>query len=539
MTDIQTLEKWLQDTEGENLEFKSARNRYGLDELTEYCVALANEGGGKVILGVSDRRPRTVVGSTAFAQPEQTRSQLNQRLHLGISFDVVNHPDGRVLVFHVPGRPVGIPIQFRGKFLVRQDESLVGMSGERLREIYAEAGYDYSASVCEGLTVDELSQQAIEDFRSRWIQKTGNQQLRSISTDQLLADIEVAGDEGVTYAALILFGTREALRKHLPQAEVVFEYRSSNAAGPASQRVEFTEGFFLYFDRLWELVNLRNDKQHYEDGPFVLEVKTFQERAVREAVLNAVSHRNYQLGSNVFLRQYPERIEIDSPGGFAPEINPSNILVRQSPGNRRIAEVFAKCGLVERAGQGVDLMYQLAIRDSKRTPDYSRSDDYTVSVVMAGQILNRAFVRFILKCDRDALETLSTDQWLALEAFSLEKEFPQCPQDSLRRLLELGLIERASNGRFILPRLYYEFMDRIQVYKRLREREVKKESLESELKKYRIDGLDINELHQVLPQEDRRTVRRYMKDLESEGRVHSQGENRWTRYYPGPGEDLD
>ena len=242
--DIATLENLMQGTEGENLEFKKAVQRFGLDELTEYCVALANEGGGKVIFGVSDQRPRQVEGTQAFPQPEQTRAQLNQRLHLGIGFDVIFHPNGRVLVFHVPSRPKGIPIQFRGKFLVRQDDSLVGMSGERLREIYDEVGHDFSAEVCPGLTADDLSFPAIEDFRMRWINKTGNQALQDVPVEQILIDIEVVSDAGVTYAALILFGTRATVRKYLAQAEVVFEYRSSNAPGPASQREEFSEGFF-------------------------------------------------------------------------------------------------------------------------------------------------------------------------------------------------------------------------------------------------------------------------------------------------------
>ena len=109
---IRRLEEWLQEKEGELLEFKSARNRFDFEELTRYCVALANEGGGKIILGVSDARPRQVVGSHAFDQPERTRSGLCQRLHLGIDFDEILHPNGRVLVFHVPpsswcSNPVG------------------------------------------------------------------------------------------------------------------------------------------------------------------------------------------------------------------------------------------------------------------------------------------------------------------------------------------------------------------------------------------------------------------------------------------------
>ena len=58
MTDVATLGQWMQDTEGENLEFKEARNRFDFGELTRYCVALANERGGKIIFGVTDARPR-------------------------------------------------------------------------------------------------------------------------------------------------------------------------------------------------------------------------------------------------------------------------------------------------------------------------------------------------------------------------------------------------------------------------------------------------------------------------------------------------
>ena len=60
---------------------------------------------------------------------------------------------------------------------------------------------------------------------------------------------------------------------------------------------------------------MRNDKQHFQDGFFVFDVSTFNERVVREAILNAVSHRNYQMGGNVFVRQYRDRLVVESPGG--------------------------------------------------------------------------------------------------------------------------------------------------------------------------------------------------------------------------------
>ena len=62
--------------EGENFEFKEAKGRYDFEKLVKYCAALANEGSGKIVLGVTDNRPRRVVGSQAFNQPERTKSGL-------------------------------------------------------------------------------------------------------------------------------------------------------------------------------------------------------------------------------------------------------------------------------------------------------------------------------------------------------------------------------------------------------------------------------------------------------------------------------
>jgi len=72
----------------------------------------------------------------------------------------------------------------------------------------------------------DLDPEAIEDFRRRWIKKSGNQGLSALSREQLLNGIEALGDGRLTYAALILFGTHAVLGRHLARAEVVFEYHS-------------------------------------------------------------------------------------------------------------------------------------------------------------------------------------------------------------------------------------------------------------------------------------------------------------------------
>ena len=144
----------------------------------------------------------------------------------------------------------------------------------------------------------------------------------------------------------------------MAQAETIFEYRSRSATIPYEQRVEFKRGFLLYFDKLWETINLRNEVFQYTDGLLRFEIPAINEAVAREAILNAITHRDYRLSGSIFIRQFPKRLEIVSPGGLPPGITVENLLWRQAPRNRRLAEVFAKCGLVERAGQGANRMFE-------------------------------------------------------------------------------------------------------------------------------------------------------------------------------------
>ncbi len=161
-----------------------------------------------------------------------------------------------------------------------------------LKAIFAETGPDFSAEICPGASQSDLSPEAIALFRERWAKKGRDDRKRTWSDIEALTNAELVLDGQVTYAALILFGTRAALGSHLAQAELVFEYRSSETSGPAADREEFREGFFLWQDAIWNKINLRNDRQSYQDGLFRMDIPTFDEVPVRETLLNAVAHRD-------------------------------------------------------------------------------------------------------------------------------------------------------------------------------------------------------------------------------------------------------
>ena len=104
------LQTWMNAREDEHLEFKEAKKNFHFETLVKYCVALANEGGGRMILGVTDKLPRKVVGTRVFPNLEKTKAGLIERLRLRMDVEEIQHPDGRVLVFQVPSRSIGMPI---------------------------------------------------------------------------------------------------------------------------------------------------------------------------------------------------------------------------------------------------------------------------------------------------------------------------------------------------------------------------------------------------------------------------------------------
>ena len=351
MTTPEQFQAWLTGVEGRRLELKTAAGGFHFEELVKYCVALGNEGGGTILLGVSDTRPRRVLGTPAFAEPGRTEAGLFQRLRQHIPVEEYSHEGKRVLIVHVPSRLPGTAWQYKGSFWMRAGDALVPMTDEQLRRIHQETGPDFSAELCEKADLDDLDPEAVEILRRLWQRKSPDQDIASRTVERLLADAELVIDGQVTYAALILLGTHAALGRYLGQAEVVFEYRSNDAPGPAAQRRELRQGFLRTLDEVWDLIDLRNDLQHFQQGLLVLDVPTFNERAIREAMLNAVSHRDYRNAGSVFIRQYPRRIEIVSPGGFPAGITPENDQPIPEMLRPRV-EPLLEQGVLERVGRG-------------------------------------------------------------------------------------------------------------------------------------------------------------------------------------------
>ncbi len=444
----------------------------------------------------------------------------------------------RVLIVHVPSRLPGTAWQYKGSFWMRAGDALVPMTDEQLRRIHQETGPDFSAELCEKAGLDDLDPETVEILRRLWQRKSPDQDIASRTVERLLADAELVIDGKVTYAALILLGTRAALGRYLGQAEVVFEYRSNDAPGPAAQRRELRQGFLRTLDEVWDLIDLRNDLQHFQQGLLILDVPTFNERTIREAMLNAVSHRDYRTAGPVFIRQYPRRIEIVSPGGFPAGITPENVLWQQNPRNRRVAEVLGKCGLVERAGQGFDFMFRECIRQSKALPDFSRTDDNSVWLTLHGEIGDPEFLRFLEEIGRERLAAFGTDDFLVVDLVHRDQPIPEMLRPRVEPLFEQGVLERVGRGRgarLLLSRRFYRSIGKSGAYTRKRglDQETNKQLLLKHIRDNAAEGATLADMQEVLPGLGRRTIQGLLESLRKEGAIELEGKTRAARWYPG------
>jgi ATP-dependent DNA helicase RecG len=270
----------------------------------------------------------------------------------------------RVLVFKIPARPLGSTLKFEGVPLMRIGDSLRVMSDAEVFRILSEREPDFSATICEGLIFEDLDPEAILLMKERYAKKQENPAFRTMPDMQILSDLELTEKGKLNYAALLLLGTRKALRRYLPNAAVTVEYRLNHSMIPYTARQEFQETLFLLIDKIWAYINqpASNPLLHIRDKFNIYDIKSFNEDVVREAIINACVHRSYAFSDDVFIKQYPDELIITNAGGFPSGVSKENILIINSrPRSKRLTEILQKTGFIERSGQGVDKMFYLCI----------------------------------------------------------------------------------------------------------------------------------------------------------------------------------
>lgn len=531
MTSIEEFNSWLKKNEDLRFEFKEARNQFSKDrDLPDYCAALANEGGGKLVLGVDDRAKK-VVGSKAFQGTHHKLSiELLQKLKIRVDIEELHHPDGRVLIFHVPSRPCGHPVRTTGKYTypMRAGESLVEMDDSTLKRILNETSPDFSVQIVDALRLADLDETALATFRHRWAQKSQRDDYLSFPPEKLLRNAGLLTDNGLTCASLILLGKKEIIDMLLPCSEIIFEWRQTPDKTAHDFRIAWREPFFKIYDEVWNTLNARNIRIPFQEGLFQREIFAFSEKPVREALLNAVAHRDYTITSqSIFIKASPEQFFIESPGGLPVGITLDNILIKTAWRNRLIAETLEKAEMVERSGQGMDDIFQITIKEGKGMPDLSATDAFSVRLTIPAQVKDKNFILFLERVISQKQVTLSFEEIYALEQIRVLQKVPS--SEFKNKFLELGIIEKIGKTRgtkYLLAHKYYVHAGKPGLYTRITgiSREKQKELIQKHISKnkkgYRKEFEDI--FSELKPSD----ISNLLRELKKDGKIIFEGSSK-------------
>lgn len=370
-------------SETQALEFKEARNQYDTTKLCRYCVAIANEGGGHLLLGIADKPPRAVVGSHAFPDTQAIAERLFHWLGFRVDVDAVDHPQGRVVVFHIPGRPKGTAYHLDGAYLMRSGEELVPMSEDQLRRIFAEGQSSWLESpalkdVSAQEVVQLLDTQTFFDLFNLPYPCDQTGVLARLLAERLI-ERSAAGFHILHIAAVLL---AKHLR-HFPdtsrKAVRVIVYASDSKMKTVSDIVS-EKGYAAGFTGLVQDVMGKLPQNEAIEGALRKEVKLLPEVVVRELLANALIHQDFDIGgASPVVEVFCNRVEISNPG--EPIVPVDRFIDGYLSRNERLADLMRRFGICEEKSSGIDRVIEAAEVLQLPAPEFLASHKRTIVVI--------------------------------------------------------------------------------------------------------------------------------------------------------------
>jgi ATP-dependent DNA helicase RecG len=429
-------------------------------DLRETVVCLANRRGGTILLGIADgRRSRkdAIIG-VADLDPEALRREIYRGTAPPILVEIEEwaEPEGRILAIHVP-RGVPPHTTTEGVAKIRVGKECRPLTGADLsRLLFESRRVDLTWEAVEGARPSDLDPAQVDALRRLLERDGGKPDLAALPPQEMLANLGLVRDEGVSFAAILLLGSAAAIARFAPQHEVsLIHYQTPTRY---DRRHDLKGPLFAVLDQIQRILEEHMRLTAVQEKGFrELLFPDISWVAAREAILNALSHRDWFLHQSVLVELRPGRLVVASPGGLLGGVTPGNIL-RHPPVRRNplLAEAFQAVGYVNRAGLGVDRIYEELLRAGKGIPRYE-ADEGGVRVSLP-TTTHEPFARFVAEETR-AHRRLDLDDlivlWVATAGGEVNRRSAarvlQLPDEEagqrLAALRERGLLVARGRGR--------------------------------------------------------------------------------------------
>lgn len=531
-----------------NTEFKSwnkvsdmkKRINLAVDEL----IAFANNKGGTLYFGVEDNGEVTgcdgnydlqnIIESiyektrpSIFADPEEIEYNGKKVIALTVASDGITHAttDGRCLKRLGKNSKPFYPDEMSNRYSEIQSS-------------------DFSGRILSDSTEDDINKLEVYKLKEKLKARNPESTLADMDDIAFLRDLAlVKSDSGnikLTVAGLLFVGKEQAINRLLPQAEVIYLHYSESNLEEYDARLDMKAPIISVIDRLSEKIQDSNRIVNVQVGLFRLEIVDFPEKVFQEALLNALSHRDYQSQGAVYVKHYPDKIVIENPGAFLDGITENNIITHPSvPRNKLIAETLQHLKYVQRTGQGVDIIFREMISSGKPFPEYKSYND-AVSLTIYSAIDDIDFVKFIANEENGLSRSFSLSELMILrylkdnrkitmsEAEILIQEARDQAQNACNNLKRYGLIELSGNEYMLTAKIYDELKNSVDYTKDKAIQYIK--AREMILEYIRDRGFINNELVRELCGFSQKQARIILQRMRKENLIELSEKGRYAKY---------
>lgn len=355
--------------------------------IAEHLVAFANTDGGTIVIGFDDRGKMT-----SRIMPEDIENALREAAGMTkppvrASLEGADATSGGPsLVVRVP-RSIDMHSMQDGRVIVRAGGQNRALTGDEIRNLAnSKNSGDYEMETVPGATLDDFDEDIVKDFIAKREQRS--RRVDSRDAVAILRDSGAIDPHGTpTVVGILLFAKNP--QAFLPNSGIVFvkfpgvDARAEGGAMGYGRREEIGGPLSRVIEKAWQTVFEEMRVGAIVKGPQREEVLEYPELAVREALVNAVCHRDYRLkGRRIEIRKFSDRMEISSPGGLAGYITLDNIIEEHFSRNPRLVQGLYQWGYIEELGLGIDRMIEELTVQGHPQPKFNATN-YSFTVTMS------------------------------------------------------------------------------------------------------------------------------------------------------------
>jgi ATP-dependent DNA helicase RecG len=366
---------------GQNPEVAFASEKVTTAALSEILVALANAGGGTILLGVTQ---------TGSVRGLQDANGLRDRVlwaALSITPPLVLPIPEQIAADWGPGEnrtlvaahvPRGLPSVYatKGRYLVRDGPGNRVLAPSEIHQLMLRRGGDAAPGRLEtqvppGATLDDLDWDRVRQYANRLEQPTDAVYPRQAGPEEVLRQraclVKTDGQYRPTTAGLLLFGQHPSLwtpgaeitAVRYPGTEMGDQFVREDIKGPLPDQIRKAEAF----------LRANVPQQTVLEGLTHQDQPAYPDQVLREVVVNAVAHRDYAIpGESIQIFIFGDRVRVYSPGRLPGHVTVQNIVEERFSRNPVIVQVLADLGFVERLGYGIDRMMLLLQQAEQPAP---------------------------------------------------------------------------------------------------------------------------------------------------------------------------